>query len=71
MLYGDNMGAAVLARDVKGHVHVKHIDIREHVAAGDIEIQHVPSAENLADIFTKVLPHDAHLAIVRALGLTE
>jgi hypothetical protein len=76
LLYGDNMGAAALARDAKGHARVKHIDIREHyirerVAAGDIEIQHVPSAENLADIFTKVLPRDAHLAIVRALGMTE
>jgi len=76
ILYGDNMGSAALARDAKGHARVKHIDIREHyirerVAAGDIEIQHVASAENLADIFTKVLPRDAHLAIVRALGLTE
>jgi hypothetical protein len=76
ILYGDNMGAVALARDAKGHVRVKHIDIREHyirerVAAGDVEIQHVPSAENLVDIFTKVLPRDAHLAIVRALGLTK
>jgi hypothetical protein len=76
LLYGDNLGAAALARDAKGHARVKHIDIREHyirerVAAGDIEIQHVASAENLADIFTKVLPRDVHLAVVRALGLTE
>jgi hypothetical protein len=76
ILYGDNMGAAALARDAKRHARVKHIDIREHyirerVAAGDIEVQHVPSAENLADIFTKVLQRDGYLAIVRALGLTE
>jgi hypothetical protein len=76
LLYVDNMGAAALARDAKGHAHVKHIDICEHyickrVAARDIEIQHVPSADNLVDIFTKVLPRDGHLAIVRMLGLTE
>jgi methyl coenzyme M reductase subunit D len=70
------MGAAALVQDAKGHTRVKHIDICEHyirerVAAGDIEVQHVPSAENLADIFTKVLPCDAHLTIVRALGLTS
>jgi hypothetical protein len=75
VLYGDNLGAAALARDAKGHARVKHIDIREHyirerVAAGDIEIQHVASADNLADIFTKILPREAHLSIVRALGLT-
>ena len=50
LLYGDNLGAAALARDAKGHARVKHIDIREHyirerVAAGDVEIQHVPSTE--------------------------
>jgi hypothetical protein len=76
ILYGDNLGAAALARDAKGHARIKHIDIREHyirerVAAGDIDIHHVPSAKNLADIFTKILPRDAHLTIVRALGLTE
>ncbi|KAF7345159.1 Retrovirus-related Pol polyprotein from transposon TNT 1-94 [Mycena sanguinolenta] len=76
ILYGDNMGAAALAKDAKGHARVKHIDIREHyirerVAANDIEIHHVESASNLADLFTKVLPRDAHLALVRALGLTD
>jgi hypothetical protein len=76
VLYGDNLGAAALARDAKGHARVKHIDIREHyicerIVAGDIEILHVASADNLADIFTKILPREAHLSIVRALGLTE
>jgi hypothetical protein len=76
LLYGHNMGAAALAQDAKGHARIKHIDIHEHyicecVAAGDIEIQQITSAENLADIFTKVLPRDGHLAIVRALGLLE
>jgi hypothetical protein len=76
VLHCDNMGAAALAVDAKGHARVKHIDIREHfirerVADGDIEIVRTESANNLADIFTKTLPRDAHLALVRALGLTE
>jgi hypothetical protein len=76
LLYGDNLGASALTCDAKGHAHVKYIDIREHyihehMAAGDIKIQHVASAENLADIFTTVLPCDAHLTIVRSLGLME
>lgn len=75
-LYGDNMGATALLQDTNGHVHVKHINIHEHyihkhVTAGDVELQHVPSAENLADIFMKVLPHDTHLVIVHTLGLME
>jgi hypothetical protein len=76
MLYSDNLGAAALARDAKGHARVKQIDIckhyiRERITAGDIEIQHVASADNLADIFTKILPREAHLSIICALGLTE
>jgi hypothetical protein len=30
VLHCDNMGATSLAKDAKGHAHVKHIDIREH-----------------------------------------
>lgn len=61
VLYSDNLGATALARDAKGHTHVNYIDIREHyirehIATGDIRIQHVASADNLADIFTKILP---------------
>jgi hypothetical protein len=76
ILHCDNSGAVALANDAKGHARVKHIDIREHyirerVADGDVQILHTDSANNLADLFTKVLPRDAHLALVRALGLTE
>jgi hypothetical protein len=76
VLHCDNMGATSLAKDAKGHARVKHIDIREHyirerVADGDIEILRVESANNLADLFTKILPRDAHLSLVRALGLTD
>jgi hypothetical protein len=75
ILYDDNMGAVVLAWDAKGHARAMHINIHEHyihkcMATGEIKIQHILSAENLTDIFTKVLPRDAHLAIVCALGLT-
>jgi hypothetical protein len=62
---GDNMGAAALARDAKGHARNKHIDIREHY------IRERVAAGNLVDIFTKILPRDSHLAIARALGLND
>ena len=45
--------------------------ICERVASGDIEILRVESTNNLADLFTKILPRDAHLSLVRALSLTE
>ncbi|KAJ7931852.1 hypothetical protein B0H13DRAFT_2308241 [Mycena leptocephala] len=55
----------------KDHIDIREHWIRERVAAGNVDIQHVPSAENVPDVFTRVLPRYAHLAIVRALGLTE
>jgi hypothetical protein len=76
ILHCDNMGSTALAKDAKGRAHVKHIDIREHyirehVANRDIEILCVESANNLADLFTKILPRDTHLSLVRMLGLTD
>jgi hypothetical protein len=76
VLHCNNMGAAAIAVDAKGHACVKHINIREHfirerVADGDIEVVRTESANNLADIFTKVLPCDVHIALVRTLGLTD
>ena len=65
ILYNDNAGAVSLAKNTKGNVHVKHIDIRHHyiqdlVKDGRIVIHHLSSTENLADIFTKPLGHNAH-----------
>ncbi|KAF7371604.1 Reverse transcriptase Ty1/copia-type domain-containing protein [Mycena venus] len=76
ILHCNNTGAEALARDARGHARVKHIDIREHyirerIADGDIQIQHVESSANLADLSTKILPRDSHLTLVCALGLTE
>jgi hypothetical protein len=75
-LHCDNMGAAALAVDVKGHACVKHINICEHfirecIADGDIEVVCTELANNLTNIFTKMLPHNTHLALVCTLGLTE
>jgi hypothetical protein len=75
VLHCDNMGATSLAKDAKGHTCIKHIDIHEHyicehIADGDIEICRVESANNLVDLFTKILPRDTHLSLVCALSLT-
>jgi hypothetical protein len=75
-LYCDNTGVIALAKDARGHARVKYIDIRRHyirerVEANEIEVLRVASTDNLADIFMKILPRDAHLAAVRTLGPTE
>lgn len=73
-LHVDNNSSIALAESTKGHSRAKHIDIRHHyirerVQEGDIEVRHIPSAENLADIFTKPLPRAAHDYLVNRMGL--
>ena len=60
ILYNDNSGAVALTKNTKHNLHVKHIDIRHHfikecVENGEISVRHVPSANNLTDLFTKAL----------------
>ena len=37
------------------HIEVRHHFIRDHVAKGDIDLKHVRTDKQLADIFTKPL----------------
>jgi len=70
-----NSGAVKLAHNPVNHARTKHIDIthhflREKVANKEFELCQVPSKDNVADIFTKPLPRDAHQQLSVALGLT-
>jgi hypothetical protein len=56
----DNDSAIKLANNPLQHSRTKHIDIkhhflRDHEAKGDIELFHVTTKNQLADIFTKPL----------------
>ena len=56
----DNESAIKIANNPVQHSRTKHIDIRhhflrDHVAKGDIELSHVRTEKQLADIFTKPL----------------
>jgi hypothetical protein len=59
-VFCDNNGAIALSFDQAFHARVKHVDVRYHfireqVEAKAIVLKRVPSAENVADIFTKPL----------------
>ena len=61
-LHGDNKGAIDLALNPVTGKRSKHIDIKHHVIhkyleKGDISLVHTPTAEMVADGFTKSLPH--------------
>ena len=58
LIRGDNQGSLDLAQNPVHHQRSKHIDIkyhfiREKCADGDIKLQYVSTAENVADLMTK------------------
>lgn len=75
-IMADNQSAIALAKDNKFHSRTKHIDLRYHfireaVDEGKIRMEYVPSAENVADIFTKALAKPKFTQFVEMLGLGE
>ena len=65
-----------LAKDNKFHLHTKHIDLKfyficEAVKDGKIELQYIPTAKNIADIFTKTMAKPKFSKFVAMLGLGE
>ena len=74
LIKGDNRGAIALTKNTKDHGKVKHIDIRHHyirelLQSGIITTEQVPSADNLADLFTKPLPRDHHHQLLSFLNI--
>ena len=60
VLYVDNQGAVALSKDMKScqrsrHIERRYLRIREWVAAGEIEVRYIATADNAADIMTKPL----------------
>ena len=72
----DNESAIKIANNPVQHSRTKHIDIRhhfirDHVARGDIEIAHVSTNHQLADIFTKPLDEARFCELRRELGILD
>ena len=70
----DNMSAIALSRNPVHHDRSKHIDtkyhfIRECIEAGKVEVEHVGTAGQLADIFTKSLGRIKFVEQRSALGV--
>jgi hypothetical protein len=68
IIYSDSRSAIDLIANTTAQIPAKHIDIRlkhirEQVSRGVVQVIHVPSADNLADICTKPLPIDAFTTI--------
>lgn len=75
-IFEDNKGAIDVAKDPTHHGQTKHFDVklkysRERIAAGDVELEYVKSADNIADIFTKALGPTKFLPLRDRLGVVE
>jgi hypothetical protein len=73
-VYCNNQGAIALASNNKFHTRTKHIDLRYHyiqslVWSGILNLQYCPTEDNIADIFTKVLPRPRLTKLQAGLGL--
>jgi hypothetical protein len=72
----DNMSAIALGRNPVHHERSKHIDtkyhfLRECIEDGKVEVDHVGTAGQLADIFTKSLGRVKFIELRSALGVVE
>ena len=75
-LYCDNSGAVANSKEPRSHKRSKHIEqkyhvIRDIVQRGDVAVLKIPSAENLADPFTKTLPAKSFEGHLEGLGIRD
>jgi histone deacetylase 1/2 len=75
-LWCDNLGATYLCANPVFHARAKHIEIdfhfvRERVARKQLEVRFVPTEDQVADGFTKALPHRKFEEFKNNLNLIE
>ena len=74
ILYCDNISSINVSKNPVMHIKTKHIAIKYHylrelVQDKDMKIEYVNTKEKIVDIFTKILPKDAHEYLRGKLGV--
>ncbi|TFY50533.1 hypothetical protein EVG20_g11464 [Dentipellis fragilis] len=74
ILLMDNQSAMVIAWNPAFHARMKHIDVRHHflhekVKEGILDLEYIPTGEQVADVLTKGLPREKHKHFCEAMGL--
>jgi len=72
----DNMSAIALSKNPMHHERSKHIDMKYHflrecIEEGTVNVDHVGTAEQLADIFTKALGRVRFVELRKKLGVID
>ena len=76
VIWCDNLNTVYLSANPVLHARTKHIEIdlyfvREKVLQKQIQIHHVPSSDQLADVFTKAIPSSRFLTIRAKLSVNQ
>jgi hypothetical protein len=74
LLRVDNQSAIAIAKNDEHRPRTKHVDIKWHwirdrIAGKTLQLEYVPTAEQVADIFTKQLQPRQHQYLCKRLGL--
>ena len=75
-LYCDNSVAVANSKEPRSHKRGKHIErkyhlIREIVNSEDVVVKKIPTLDNLADPFTKILMEKLFFKQLEGMGLKE
>ena len=75
LVYCDNISVVYMSSNPVHHRRTKHIEldihfVQEKVAIGEVRVTHVPSACQIADVFTKGLPSALFLDFRDSLSVT-
>jgi hypothetical protein len=76
LVYYDNVSAVYLSTNPVQHQWTKHVEIdlhfvRDWVAIGDVQVLHVPTTSQFADIFTNGLPSSTFLEFWYSLNVAS
>ncbi|GJW86410.1 hypothetical protein Tco_0161750 [Tanacetum coccineum] len=67
-IFYDNTSDIAISNNLVLHSRTKHIDIKDHILKGDIELHFIPTQYQLADIFTKPLDEPTFKRLIVELG---
>jgi hypothetical protein len=74
LIYADNQGSIFIGSNSVQEIHIKHIDVKYHyvhecIVVKKIVLYHVPTEDNIANIFTKNLGHLKFEKFKQQLGI--